>query len=212
MSTLPRFIRPMLARPGQPFDSPDYLFEVKWDGMRALAFVDRDGQRIVSRHGNDLTEQFPELACLAKLPPGTVLDGELVVLREGSPDLSLLATRHQVRAPQKIRLLSRTTPAVLIVFDLLYCDYRSLMPQTLLCRRERLAAMLQDANAQQVVFSEGIVGAGRVFYEQVIARQLEGVMAKRLNSRYLPGRRSDAWLKIKPRRGAHGRLRRVIHG
>ena len=58
-----------------------------------------------------MTEQFPELACLAKLPPGTVLDGELVVLREGLPDLSLLATRHQVRAPQKIRLLSRTIPA-----------------------------------------------------------------------------------------------------
>ncbi len=86
------------------FDSPDYLFEVKWDGMRALAFVDREGQRIVSRHGNDLTEQFPELACLAKLRPGTELDGELIVLRDGRPDLSLLATRHQVRAPQKIRV------------------------------------------------------------------------------------------------------------
>ena len=96
MSTLPRFVRPMLARPGQPFDSPDYLFEVKWDGMRALAFVDRDGQRIVSRHGNDLTEQFPELACLAKLPPGTVLDGELVVLRNGRPDLSLVQSRQQL--------------------------------------------------------------------------------------------------------------------
>ena len=99
---------------------------------------------------------------------------------------------------------------MLIVFDLLYCNYRSLMPQTLLRRRERLAAMLQDANAQQVVFSEGVVGVGRVFYEQVIARQLEGVMAKRLSSRYLPGRRSDAWLKIKPRRTAHGRPRRAI--
>jgi ATP-dependent DNA ligase len=76
------------------------------------------------------------------------------------------------------------------------------MPQTLLRRRERLAAMLQDANAQQVVFSEGIVGAGWVFYEQVMARQLEGVMAKRLGSRYLPGRRSNAWLKIKPRQAA----------
>ncbi len=207
MPTLPRFIRPMLARPGQPFDSPDYLFEVKWDGMRALAFVDREGQRIVSRRGHDVTEQFPELACLDRLPPGTVLDGELVVLREGTPDLSLLATRHQVRAPQKIRLLSRTTPAVLIAFDLLYCDHRSLIPQALLHRRQRLAAMLEDANDQQVVFSEGIVGAGRAYYEQVIARQLEGVMAKRLSSRYLPGRRSDAWLKIKPRRTAHSRRR-----
>ena len=86
----------MLARPGEPFDSVDHLFEVKWDGMRALAYVDADGYRIVSRHDNDITDRFPELSSLANLPPGTVLDGELVVLRDGKPSFSLLQTRAPV--------------------------------------------------------------------------------------------------------------------
>ena len=80
-SRLPRSIRPMLAKPGAPFDSVEHLFEVKWDGMRALAYIDAGGYRIVSRHGNNITDRFPELGFLANLPAGTVLDGELVVLR-----------------------------------------------------------------------------------------------------------------------------------
>ncbi len=199
MPSLPTFVRPMLARPAEPFDSPEHLFEVKWDGMRALVFAEGQSHRIVSRRGNDLTEQFPELASLAELPPGTALDGELVVLRAGRPEFALLATRHQVRAVQRIRLLARTTPAVLVAFDLLYCDYRSVMHEPLVERRERLHAMLEDAGQPRLVFSAGLVGAGRAFYRQVIDRQLEGVVAKRLSSRYLPGRRSEAWLKIKPR-------------
>ncbi len=91
--TLPQSIAPMLARPGKPFDSADHLFEVKWDGMRALAYIDGRGCRIVSRHGNDITDRFPELGSLADLPAGTVLDGELVVLRDGKPSFSLLQTR-----------------------------------------------------------------------------------------------------------------------
>ncbi len=114
MPTLPRFVRPMLARPGGPFDSPEHPFEVKWDGMRALAFVEREGYRLLSRGGNQLSEQFPELGCLAELPPGTVLDGELVVLREGRPEFSLLAARHHLRDPHRIGTLARTTPAVLM--------------------------------------------------------------------------------------------------
>ena len=98
MDTLPPSIAPMLARPGKPFDSAKHLFEVKWDGMRALAYVDDRGYRIVSRHGNDVTDRFPELGSLAKLPSGTVLDGELVVLCGGKPSFSLL----QRRAPRPI--------------------------------------------------------------------------------------------------------------
>ncbi len=206
MPTLPRFVRPMLARPGGPFDSPEHLFEVKWDGMRALAFVQREGYRLLSRGGNPLSEQFPELGCLAELPPGTVLDGDLVVLREGKPEFSLLAARHHLRDPHRIGTLARTTPAVLMAFDLLYCGYEPLMGQPLEQRRERLAETLRRAGQQHLVFSTGIVGAGRAFYEQVVARGLEGVVAKHLASRYLPGRRSEAWVKIKPRGGGrqHG--------
>ncbi len=83
---LPALLRPMLARAGRPFDSQEHLFEIKWDGIRALAYVERGAYRLLSRHGQDLSEQFPELTVLAELPCGTVLDGELVVLRNGRPD------------------------------------------------------------------------------------------------------------------------------
>jgi bifunctional non-homologous end joining protein LigD len=82
-SPLPAFIRPMLAKPGRPFDSREHLFEVKWDGIRATVYVERDGYRIMSRQRQMITDRFPELGFLAKLRCGTVLDGELVVTKGG---------------------------------------------------------------------------------------------------------------------------------
>ncbi len=100
-SPLPTFLRPMLAQPGRPFDSDQHLFEIKWDGIRALAFVEQTGCRLLSRHGLALDGLFPELAgIIGDLPPGTLLDGELVVLRQGRPDLSLVQSRHQLPNPR----------------------------------------------------------------------------------------------------------------
>ncbi len=196
--TLPRSIAPMLARPGKPFDSGEHLFEVKWDGMRALAYVDGRGCRIVSRHGNDITDRFPELGSLANLPPGTVLDGELVVLRDGKPDFALLQTRAPLCCQHKIRTLARTTPATYVVFDQLFDRYRSLMDEPLSTRREIMLKTVGHASHQQLIASDGVVGPGRSFYEHVVREELD-VVAKRLASRYLSGRRTGAWIKIKPR-------------
>jgi bifunctional non-homologous end joining protein LigD len=201
-SKLPRSIRPMLAKPGAPFDSAQYLFEVKWDGMRALAYVDAGGYRIVSRHGNDITDRFPELGSLADLPTGTVLDGELVVLRDGKPSFSLLQTRAPLCCAHRIDVLSRTTPATFIVFDQLFDHYRSLIDEPLSARREVMLETVHGANTSRLAAPGGVVGAGRSFYEHVVQARLEGVVAKRLASRYLPGRRTGAWIKIKPGRMA----------
>src|SRR5262245_40158632 len=114
---LPKFIAPMLARPGQAFDSPDYTFEIKWDGTRVLAFVDNDGYRLLNRRAADLTSRYPEFSFLSKLPHGTVLDGEVVVLRHGKSDFSALMTREHARTPLKIRNLARALPATFVVFD-----------------------------------------------------------------------------------------------
>lgn len=195
---LPTFIRPMLARAVQPFDSEEYLFEVKWDGIRALALIDHSGYRLVSRHGRELTVPFPELASLGDLPPGTVLDGELVVFGHGRPQLSLVQARKSLRAEHKIRVRSVTTPATYIVFDQLFDRHRSLLNQPLDSRRRILREMVAHGKDARLVFSGGVIGAGLQLYQQVISRQLEGVMAKRLDSLYQPGRRSGAWLKIKP--------------
>jgi len=193
---LPRFVPPMLAKPGAPFDSSEHLFEIKWDGTRVLAFVDSHSYRLINRHRADVTDRYPELAFLHDLPAGTVLDGEVVVLRQGKPDFGLLLSRNQARASLKIQSLARTFPATYIVFDLIYHRFESLLASPLWARRQRLDRVVQACANSRLVFSEGIVGSGRAFFEAVCRQGLEGVVAKRLDGRYRPGRR--AWIKIKP--------------
>ena len=196
-TSLPRFIPPMLAKPGSAFDSEQHLFEVKWDGTRTLAFVEKKQYRLVNRRQIDMTDRYPDLGCLASFPSGTVLDGEMVVLRDGKPDFGMLQSREQARSPLKIKSLAQALPATYIVFDLLYADFQSLVGLPLIERRQRLEALLNTAGQPQVVLSQGIIGPGRAFFEETCRQGLEGVMAKRLKSRYLPGKRTDAWLKIK---------------
>ena len=198
-SGLPVFVPPMLARPGTPFDSDDFLFEVKWDGARALAFIEEGGVRLLSRHGLDRSERYPELAGLAGGPAGTVLDGEIVVLQNGQPDFRKLQAREQTRTPLRIRLASQASPVTYVVFDLLYEEYRPLLASPLSERRQRLEKLVPTLGMPNVVVSAGIVGAGLAWFEEVCRRGLEGMVAKRLSSRYQPGRRSEAWRKIKPR-------------
>jgi ATP-dependent DNA ligase len=189
----------MLAQPGVPFDSSEHLFEIKWDGTRVLAFVESDGYRLVNRHRADVTERYPELGMLAQLSAGTILDGEVVVLRQGKPDFGLLLSRNQARAPLKIQSLARSLPITYVVFDLLYDRFESLLALPLSTRRERLEKLVRACANSRLVFSEGIVGRGRAFFEAVCREDLEGVVAKRLDGRYRPGRR--AWIKIKPKEG-----------
>jgi bifunctional non-homologous end joining protein LigD len=199
LPALPVFISPMLAKKGEPFDSEEHLFEIKWDGTRMLAFVEHDGYRLVNRHRAERTLQYPELACLAELPAGVILDGEVVVFHEGRPDFRRLLSRDQAGSPLKIRLSARSMPATYVVFDLLYEGYRSLLTEPLSQRRQRLCQLVEDLGRPQVVFSEGIVGPGRALFEEACRQGLEGLVAKRLASRYRPGKRTTARLKIKPR-------------
>jgi ATP-dependent DNA ligase len=195
---LPGFVAPMLAGASEAFDSDAHLFEVKWDGIRALAFVEGDGCRLVTRHRRDVTDAFPELEALARLRPGAVLDGELVVLRDGVPHLGGVQSRQHTGDPLKTRNLARTRPTTYVVFDLLYVELRSVMAEPLVERRRRLREIVEGLADPRIVMSEGTVGAGTALFAEVCRLGLEGVMAKRLTSRYRPGRRSRAWLKIKP--------------
>jgi len=194
---LPRFIPPMLCKPGQAFDSAEHLFEIKWDGTRCLCFVDDNGYRLTNRREVDHTIRYPEMASLATLPPGTILDGEMVVLKDGKPDFALLQSRDHCRTPLKIRSLARSYPATYIAFDLLYESGESLLDMPLQVRRQRLDDLFQRHPIPHVVLSRSVTGAGIEFFRQTTKQGLEGVIAKRLNSRYQPGRRTDAWIKIK---------------
>lgn len=187
----------MLATPGTAFDSELHFFEIKWDGTRTLIFIDHQGYRLANRRRIDVTDRYPEFACLAALPAGTVLDAEMVVLRDGKPDFALLMSREHARTPLKVRTLARNMPATLIAFDLLYENFAPLMNLELAERRQRLEQLLRAAASPSLILSDGVIGPGQAFFGEVCKRGLEGVVAKRLNSRYLPGQRSAAWIKVK---------------
>lgn len=124
----PGFVPPMLAVPGEAFDSDEHLFEIKWDGTRALSFIDRPGgYRLLNRRRIDMTARYPELDVLGILPPGTVLDGEIVMLPDGKPDFEALQGREHARNPMHIRFAAARNPATYIVFDLLFAGFKSLM-------------------------------------------------------------------------------------
>ena len=162
-------------------------------------FVESRGYRLVNRHRVDVTDRYPELGFLHDLPAGVVLDGEVVVLRQGKPDFGLLLSRNHARAPLKIQILARTLPATYVVFDLLYDRFESLLAVPLITRRKRLEKLIQGCAHPRLVFSQGVVGPGKAFFAEICHQGLEGMMAKRLASRYRPGRRTDAWIKIKPK-------------
>jgi bifunctional non-homologous end joining protein LigD len=179
---MPGVIHPMLATLiEEPFDSDDWLFEIKWDGYRALAYINDGSVRLVSRNGNDLTRQFPELQSLADHFRGeqAVIDGEIAALdaegtRRTAPDHSI--------------------PIVYYAFDLLYADGYNLMRVDLEKRKEALAAVLKtDA---LVRYSDHFVGEGKNLYHAARERGLEGIVAKRRNSCYIE-KRSREWLKMK---------------
>lgn len=199
---LPRKISPMLATLGTlPKDESRFGFEVKWDGVRSLAYVEGGRVRLVSRTGRDITGIYPEIrglgAALASRP--AVLDGELVALdADGRPDFQRLQHRMGVGSAAEVRRRMREVPVTYIVFDVLHLDGHSLMEQPYSKRREALEALQLEGPAWQTPAHH--VGEGSALLAAVTRAALEGVMAKRLDSAYLAGRRSSSWIKIKAQR------------
>lgn len=184
----------MLATPGPTPDGEGWAFEFKWDGVRAVARVEPGGAVLVkSRSGRDITPTYPELRALAaELPAPVVLDGELVVLDDaGRPSFRLHQNRMQVRVPTP-PLLERW-PVWFYVFDLLYRGDEALLDRPYEQRRAMLEDLLPATPLRVPPWYVDVTGADLL----VVAREtgLEGVVAKRLGSRYTPGRRSRDWIK-----------------
>jgi len=195
MSGLPRLIKPMLAslRHEIPHDEEAYGWELKWDGLRAVAYVEDGAVRLVSRNDRDMAASYPELGVLAEragLP--VILDGEIVALTGGRPDFGLLQSRMHVQRPSD-RLMS-TAPVQYYVFDLLHRGGDSLLHRPYTERRARLEELGLDAEPVRTPpWHRG--GADKVLAES-IAKSLEGVVGKPLGSAYHPGQRRD-WIKVK---------------
>lgn len=186
----------MLATMTEPFDSPDYTYEIKWDGYRCLAFLD-GSTRLQSRNLKDLTPVFPELTGLHQLIriPGCVIDGEIVALRSGHPSFPELQKRGQLRNEQQINRAAKTAPVYLVAFDLLYFNYQPMINQPIEARRDLLETHFFDQGP--LLLSKYITGSGLKYFQAVSDLNLEGVVAKKKASRYLPGKRSRLWLKFK---------------
>lgn len=200
---LPQHIEPMLARIGEPFDSPDHLFELKWDGVRAISYVDEQGLRMHGRRRRDLATRYPELSFLCELPSGTVLDGELVVLHsDGRPNFRAILSRENA-AGANVAAAAKQHPVVYVAFDLLFDRGERLLDRPLQHRRERLQAMLAATDRSRLMLSDGVIGEGRALFAAACQQELEGIVAKRLDAPYQPGQRGEAWQKIKPVKAMH---------
>jgi bifunctional non-homologous end joining protein LigD len=187
--------QPMLARTVEkPFNDPEWLFEVKWDGIRAIAYVGEE-LSLKTRNNIDLLPKFPELGELAELAKDVALDGEIVILSNRIPDFNAVATRNQLTNLLEIQVQSAERPATYIVFDILEADGESLIDQPLSERIQILKRRLKAG--RHVVQSIPIDEHGEEYYQAAIKKQLEGIIAKRKDSTYQPGARSPDWLKIK---------------
>jgi bifunctional non-homologous end joining protein LigD len=164
---------------------------------RALCFVEKGGVRLVNRRRREMLFRYPDLAFLSSLPPGTVLDGEIVVICNGVPDFASLQVRDQAQSARKIATVARSRPATYIIFDQLYQRYQSIMDQPLWQRREAARSLIAQCGNPQLIMSEGIIGQGCRYFETAVERGLEGIVAKRLSSPYLSGKRTDCWIKVK---------------
>ena len=196
---IPSSLAPMLATAGElPRDDAGWAYEMKWDGMRVLLRVEGGRVQATSRNGNDVTTRFPELRGLGEALGAVeaVLDGEVVAFDDaGRPRFERLQPRIHVSAPAKARQLAAENPVVVMLFDVLWLEGHSTMGLPYRERRQLLSRLALDGPAWKTPPShEGDGAAVRQTAEEL---GLEGVVAKRLDSPYRPGERSDAWRKVK---------------
>jgi len=195
-SPTPSRVEPMLATlSDKPFSDPNWLFEIKWDGVRALAFVSAGTLTLRSRANIDITRRYPELSSLPKEfgAREAILDGEIVAMDEsGRSSFERLQERMHVRAPSEKLIAS--TPVVYFAFDLLYCDGYDLREAPLLQRKKFLQRLLHPS--KQFRYADHQLEQGKELFELARKHDLEGIVAKRIDSIYVPDR-SASWLKLK---------------
>jgi bifunctional non-homologous end joining protein LigD len=196
---LPGDLRPMLAeRVDRPFTAAGWLWELKYDGVRALVTV-RDGAvSVCGRKGRDETSRYPELRAVAGalLLRDAVVDGEIVAFAdEGKPSFERLQSRINVGRDADVARAAASVPVAFAAFDLLWADGRDLRDLPLSRRKQALRAVLRDAPG--VVYVDHVENEGVAFFEAVRAQGLEGVVGKQAGSRYESGRRSRCWVKVK---------------
>ena len=208
---MPQRVEPMMAKLVTKTPAPDdaWGFEFKWDGIRAEAYVEGGTVRLVSRSGEVVTARYPEIHAMGRAlgSKEVVLDGEIVALDEkGRPSFEEIQQRMGLTSETEIRRKMKEVPVTYMVFDVVWQDGHSLLKETYLARRKHLEALkLKGASWQTPPYEKG---GGAAMLEASRKAGLEGIMGKKLDSAYEPGRRSGAWVKLKN----HNRQEFVICG
>ncbi len=193
----PPTVQPMLATlTKEAFDDPEWVFEPKWDGIRAIAVCGED-TRLISRNDKDITVAYPDLRDLhlQVVALDAFLDGEIVAFDDGVPSFQLLQQRMHLRDERRIEQMTKQIPVVYMVFDLLFVDGRDLTSEPWAERRRILEETIVASDELQL--SPVTEENGVALFGATAQQGLEGIMAKRLTSIYQPGGRSRDWLKVK---------------
>jgi bifunctional non-homologous end joining protein LigD len=196
---IPEFVKPMLAKLSMlPAVDSEWAFEVKWDGIRAITHSQPGRIHFLSRNENDVTQAYPELRALNQALGSheAILDGEIVAFDErGRPTFQALQRRMHLRGEAAVRQLAKSDPVTLVLFDLLWLDGHSLMGLPYSERRKQLEELKLEGERWRTPSYQ--TGGGEALLAATSEQELEGIVAKRLDSRYTPGGRSGGWLKIK---------------
>lgn len=191
-------IKPMLIGiQGEPFDDPDYFYELKLDGIRCIAYLDGTGTDLRNKRNIRLLPKVPELSQIHKqVKKSCILDGELAVIKDGRTDFYEIQKRVMTENPMKIRLAAERFPACFTAFDILYLDGQETVSLPLWERKKLLTAVMAKESKFFAV-SHYIQGNGTNFFQLTKKHKLEGIVAKRKDSRYYFDKRTKDWIKIK---------------
>lgn len=188
------FTPQLLGEVGKPFDDNKYLFEIKYDGIRSLLYISKDKVIVKNRYGVNITDMFPELKLLNKYIKGNVIfDGEIIMFDDGKVSFSKLQKRIHLKNKKTIEYLSKTNPVLFVAFDILY-ENKDLIDLKLINRKEILE---KYGNTDVFVKSKYVMGDGKKLFDVIKKMDMEGIVAKEVDSKYQINVRSNTWLKIK---------------
>lgn len=189
-------LSPMLFFEEEVFDSKDYIFELKFDGARCLAYLFEDKTLLINKRKKDVSVTYPELVDLhINVKSPCILDGEIIVMDKGKPNFFKLQKRALLSNPFKIKLLVDKIPVTFVAFDILYSDGKLLTDLPLMMRKKILSENVKESS--RLVISRYIEEKGKDFFELAKKQDLEGIVAKEKLSKYYSGKRSRVWLKMK---------------
>ncbi len=193
-----RPIKPMMAKTGESFDSDNHFFELKWDGLRALLFLQDGKLELQNRNLREVTASYPEIQTVTKKIKAkkAIIDGEVVVLnKKGTPDFGKLQNRFGIEDPKRVETARSANPVTYVAFDLLHLNGKDLIKDQLENRKNALQDLIEEG--PHLLYGDHIEGKGLQYFSEALKLGFEGVIGKEKHSPYLIGARSSFWIKSK---------------